>query len=205
MKKSILGILAMTFVLGACDEDAAGPEGDQLSRAEALQLAAQVLATSEGAATGSVTMAGAATAPENAGPPVNFEQTHESTHPCPAGGEIAVQFVLSGTVDEDTNSLQANLDGSHVHNDCAFPQNGLTMTVSGNPSIGFSASIGAVNGEPSQPFTFSLDGGFQWEASDGRSGGCAIDLDAVTDFTAQERTVQGTVCGHTINDSLSWS
>lgn len=204
MKKAILGILSLTFVLGAC-EDAAGPEGDQLSRAEALQLAAQVLASSEGAASGSVTMTGATAAPPTAGPPVEFTQTHESTHPCPSGGELAVEFVLSGTVDEDTNSLQATLDGSHVHSSCAFPQNGLTVTVDGEPAIEFTASIGAVEGVPSQPFTFTLDGALRWESSDGRSGLCPLELDAVTDFAEQQRTVQGTVCGHTINDQLSWS
>lgn len=205
MRKSILAIMSLGLVLGACD-DTAGPEGDQLSRAEALQLAALVLASSEGAATGSMTMTGgAASANEAGGPPVDFTQSHESTHPCPSGGELAIQFVLSGTIDEDTQSLEADLDGSHVHSDCAFPHNGLTMTVDGDPSIGFSMSIGAVNGEPSQPFTFSLDGGFRWEASDGRTGGCSLSLDAVTDFAEQERTVQGNVCGHSINDSLSWS
>ncbi|HEX2166429.1 MAG TPA: hypothetical protein VHG09_04250 [Longimicrobiales bacterium] len=204
MKKSICAIVGLTFVLGAC-EDAAGPEGDQLSRAEALQLAAQVMASSEGAATGSVTMSGSSSAPEGAGPPVNFTQTHESTHPCPAGGELTVQFVLSGTVDEDTNSLQADLDGSHVHSNCAFPQNGLTVSVDGAPAIEFSASIGAVEGVPSQPFTFTLDGALRWEASDGRSGVCPLELDAVTDFSEQRRTVQGSVCGHTVNDELTWS
>ena len=205
MRKSVLAIMSLGIVLGACD-DAAGPEGDQLSRTEALQLAVQVLGTSEGAATGSMTMTGGAmTAGEAAGPPVDFTQTHASTHPCPAGGELAVEFVLNGSYDEDTNSLQADLDGTHVHSDCAFPHQGLTLTVDGNPSIGFSMSIGAVDGAPSQPFTFSLDGGLRWEASDGRSGTCALALEAVTDFAAQQRTIQGTVCGHTIDDSLTWS
>lgn len=204
MRKSVLAIMGLGFVLGACD-DTAGPEGDQLSRAEALQLAVQVLATSEGAATGSLTMTGGATAAGAAGgPPVDFTQTHESTHPCTSGGELAIQFVLTGTYDEDTNALQADLDGSHVHSDCAVPYQGLTLTVNGNPSIGFSMSVGAVDGEPTQPFTFSLDGGLRWDASDGRSGTCALALDAVTDFIAQERTLQGTVCGHTIDDTFSW-
>ncbi|MGH7466300.1 MAG: hypothetical protein ACREK1_14045, partial [Longimicrobiales bacterium] len=60
-------------------------------------------------------------------------------------------------------------------------------------------------GVPSQPFTFTLDGALRWETSDGRSGLCQLELDAVTDFAAQERTVQGAVCGHTITETTTWS
>ena len=203
MRASMVALIGAGLALGACS-DTSGPTGDRLSRAEALQLAAQVLASTEMAASGSLETGGAQ-APATAGPPVNFTQEHESTHPCASGGEVAVQFVLSGSYDEDTNSLQADLDGSHVHNDCAFPQSGLTMVVSGEPSIGFSVSVGATNGVPSQPFTFALDGGFRWELSDGRAGTCLLDLSAVTDFAEQQRTIQGAVCGHTISDTFSWS
>lgn len=204
MKASIVVLLGAGLVLGACS-DTSGPTGDRLTQAEALQLAAQVMASSEGAASGSLEVSAAPSGTAEAGPPVNFTQEHESTHPCQSGGELAVQFVLNGTYDEETSSLQADLTGSHVHNDCSFPQNGLTLTLNGQPSIGFAVSIGAANGMPSQPFTFSLDGAFAWEMSDGRSGTCSLDLSAVTDFAAQQRTVQGSVCGHTINDTFSWS
>lgn len=205
MRKSIVVTMGLGLLFGAC-QDSTGPEGDQLSRAESLQLAAQVLASSEGAATGSMTMAGGSSAGlETAGPPTSFSFTQETTHPCPTSGNIGVALELSGMFDEDTNSLQADLSGSQVHNGCAFPHNGLTLTVNGEPSIAFTASIGAVEGVPSQPFTFTLDGGIRWASSDGRAGVCAMQLDAVTDFSAQQRTLQGSVCGHTIDQTLTWN
>jgi hypothetical protein len=206
MRKSVILSIGLSLAIVAC-EDTSGPTGDQLTRVEALALAAEVLASSEGAASTSASAeAGAAVSPGMAGgPPVNFSQEHESTHPCPAGGQLAIAFELNGTFDEDTNSLQANLQGTHTHSGCGFPHQGVTITVDGAPSIGFSASVGAVNGLPSQPFTFTLSGGFDWSASDGRSNTCQLSLEAVTDFTAQQRTVVGSVCGHTVDDTFNWS
>ena len=202
-KRFVLMVGAMGIGLAGC-QDTAGPTGDRLSRAEALHLMTQVMASSEGAATTSMQM-GASAGAENAGPPVSFTQTHESMHPCPAGGQLAVAFEVNGSYDEDTQSFQADLAGSHTHAECALPQNGRTLTLNGQPSVNFAISIGAVNGVPSQPFTFSLDGALQWASSDGRSGVCPLDVDAVTDFAAQQRTVQGAVCGHTFDQTLSWN
>lgn len=205
MKRSIVFGLGAVLALSACS-DAAGPEGDRLTRAEALVLAAQVLATSEGAMTGSVSAASQEAAGQNtAGAPTSFTHTHQSSHPCPSGGTLDVDLMIDGMFDDETNSIQADLDGSHTHNDCAFPHQNLTLTVNGAPAISFSASIGAVDGVPSQPFTFSLDGGFAWSASDGRAGSCPIELDAVTDFTGKQRTVNGVICGHTISEVTTWS
>ncbi|MGH7466331.1 MAG: hypothetical protein ACREK1_14205, partial [Longimicrobiales bacterium] len=113
MRTSVLLTIGLGLTLAAC-QDPSGPGGDRLSRAEALQLTAQMLATSEGAAS---TSAEASAGPTEgaAGPPTSFTQTHESTHPCPSGGELTVSFVLSGSFDEETNSLQADLSGSHTH------------------------------------------------------------------------------------------
>ena len=205
MRKSMVAGMALALSVAACG-DSTGPTGDRLSRVEALQLATMVMASSEGVAIStSLETPAAASKTMGAGPPTSFTHSHESTHPCPSGGQLAVTLAISGTFDEDTHSLQADLDGSHTHSSCAFPHNNLTLTVTGAPSIGFSASIGAVNGEPSQPFTFSMDGAFRWEASDGRSGTCPLELDAVTDFIAGERTVQGAICGHTLNERTTWT
>jgi hypothetical protein len=196
---------ASVIALTACG-DAAGPNGDRLSRAEAIALSGIVLAQSEGAAAISATVTADGSAGlENAGPPTTFTWTHTSTHPCPSGGELAIQFTVDGTYEEEINALQADLTGSHVHDDCAFPHNGSTFTVDGRPSIAFTASVGAIDGTPSQPFTFTLDGAFGWAANDGRSGLCEMTLSAVTDFLAQSRNVQGSVCGHTIDQTLTWN
>jgi len=205
MRKSMVLGVALALGVTACG-DSTGPTGDRLSRAEALHLTTMVMASSEGVGIStSLESSASVSKTAAAGPPTSFSHTHESTHPCPSGGQLAVTLAISGTFDDDTHSLQAELDGSHTHSSCAFPHNDLTLTVTGAPSIGFSASIGAVNGEPSQPFTFSLDGAFRWEASDGRSGTCPLELDAVTDFIAGERTVQGVVCGHALDERTTWT
>ena len=203
MRTPIAAFLVLALTVSACS-DSTGPEGDRLDRAEALQLAAQVLASSEGAAAASMSTS-VADVPEGAAAPTEFTIEHESTHPCPSAGQVAVDFVLNGSFDEETKALQAELAGSQVHTGCAFPHDGATLTVSGEPSVAFAASVGAVDGVPSQPFTFSLDGVLRWGSSDGRSGLCELSLAAVTDFAAQQRTVQGAICGHTIDQTLSWN
>ena len=203
MRKALVLSLGVGLIAAGCS-DTAGPEGDRLSRAEALHLATLVMLTSEGAATASMTPPAASKTAMAGGPPVDFTHTIESTHPCPSGGSLEVDATISGTWDEDTNSLQADLAGRHTHDSCAVPHNNLTITVDGAPWIDFGISIGGVEGQPSQPFTFSLDGGFSWGASDGRSGVCELTLDAVTDFVEQERTILGSICGHTFSQTTTW-
>lgn len=203
MRKALVLVLGIGFAAAGCSEPT-GFEGDRLSRTEALHLATLVMATSEGAAMASVTPPAGAKTGIAAGVPVDFTHTVTSTHPCPSGGTLLVEAAIAGTYDEDTNSLQADVTGRHTHDSCAVPHNNLTITVDGAPSIEFGISVGAVEGQPSQPFTFSLDGGFSWGASDGRSGVCALTFDAVTDFAEQERTIDGSICGHSFSQTTTW-
>ena len=61
------------------------------------------------------------------------------------------------------------------------------------------------NNQPSEPFTVNIDGGFNWTASDGRSGRCAIEYEQITDFAARKRTVEGDVCGHSVKETFTWN
>jgi hypothetical protein len=202
MRKSVVLAAGVALIAGAC-QDAAGPDDSAMSRAEAMHVAAVVAASSEGAAGTAMTSEG--TTADMYSPPVSFTHTHQSTHPCPSGGAVALDFTVDGMFDGDTHTLQADLAGTQTHAACGVVRNGVTITIDGNPGIGFTASIGAANGQPTQPFTHGIDGSFSWSTSDGRSGTCDIDVSAVTDLLARERTVQGSVCGHTFNQTTTWN
>lgn len=200
MRKSVVLATATALAVGACS-DGTGPNAGAMSRTEALGVAAFVATSTEGAAGTSMSQTG----PDMQNPPVSFTHTHESSHPCPSGGSVAVAFTLSGTVDQETQSLVADLEGSHTHTGCAFPHNGLTITIDANPAVDFAASLATANGQPSEPFTHTVEGSFNWNASDGRSGSCSITYSAVTDFLQRSRTVEGSVCGHTFTQTTTWS
>jgi hypothetical protein len=191
------------LALAACS-DSSGP-ADSLTRAEALAIAAQVVASGE---TVVASVDGSAASPEPAaiaGVPTTFTHTLQSTHSCPSGGDVRFDLLVNGSIDAQAHSFEVDVEGSQTHASCAFPHNSLVITLDGNPDIGFTAHAAAINGQPSDPFTANVSGGVGWSTSDGRNGVCAITIAAVTDFVAKRRTVEGNVCDHTVTQTTTWS
>lgn len=202
MKRSVTVLLGALLVLGACDEDAAGPTGDQMSRAEALFVAAEVLASGE--LTTSEPEAG--TEGYTVGMvPRTITQDLQISHPCPAGGQVQLSWANDLTWDDETGDLSLDVEGTQVHAACAFTREGITITVNGNPNIQLNAHLELDNHQPSGEHTLNIQGGFRWSTSDGREGTCPISVDAVTNFATHTRTIEGNVCGHTVSETLSWS
>lgn len=199
-RKLIFGLAAM-LALAACEDDGTGVEGDAMSELEATALASEIAVSSQLATTEGVTEA-TQTGGEGAGT-ITLNQT--TTHPCPAGGQIAV--ALEATVDYDQGAQSFNLDagGTLTHADCGVTRDGVTFTVDGDPALSFQAHAAADGGEAVGAWTSGAAGAFLWSASDGRTGRCVIDLETITDFTETTRTVQGEVCGHTIDQTIDWT
>jgi hypothetical protein len=196
-------LLLFPVVLAACSDDGLGPNsGDQMTRDEALMIAAAVSGSVETTSTAPTVTASPSRV---AGIPFTFSQDVETSHPCPQGGNVALQWTVSGSADPDAGSFVLDLDGTHKPSGCAYPHNGLTFTLTGDPALSFSAHIAIANHQPSAPFTASISGAFNWTASDGRSGRCVVQYSESTDFIARQRTVDGEVCGHTVKETLSWS
>ena len=201
MKRNVmLGLLA-TLAIAACDDDGTGVEGDAMTQAEATALASAIALSSEDATAeglAEVTQSGG----EGAGT-ITFTQT--TTHPCPLGGEAAVELNATVDYDEQAQSFELDADGSLTHDDCSFEHQGETFTVDGDPGLSIEAHAAAEGGEPVGDWTSSVVGAFLWSADDGRDGRCVIDLSTITDFAATNRTVAGAVCGHTIQQTIDWN
>lgn len=191
------------LMLAAC-KDTSGP-GAKLSREEALVVAAQVLTSAEAVTSSLNASAGAPEQSAAAGVPTTFTHTHQSTHPCPSGGQVRFDLQVEGSFDTEAHAFEVDVEGSQTHDSCAFPHNGLVLTVTGNPDIDVSAHAAATNGQPSEPYTANVNGAVRWSASDGRSGVCSVTIAAVTDFAARRRTVEGNICGHTVTETTTWS
>ena len=202
MTRSTLGMLSAVLVLAACSDDAAGPTGDPLTRAEAALIAGNVTANSDQTAAApqmSVTVGDAA-----ASDPMSFTNDLEINVPCPVSGRLQQRWTASVTFDQATGTFAMEVKGNQKHLACAFSHEGITLTVDGDPDIDIEAHVATANHRPTE-HTLSIEGAFKWSASDGRSGTCPITLEAVTDFAARKRTVDADVCGHTIKETTSWS
>jgi hypothetical protein len=194
----ILG-LAAAAVLAACDDDPTGTEGDPMTRTEALAVAGNVvtvgeLATTEGITEVTETGEGSGT--------IHFTQT--STHPCPQGGNVQVSLDIDVDYDEPAQAFELDATGVLTHAGCAVQGDDGVVTFEGDPGLQIDVYAVAEDGVATAPWTNSIAGAFTWSAEDGREGRCVVDLAASTDFIAQERTVVGEVCGHTIQQTVSW-
>jgi hypothetical protein len=202
MTRRTMAIFSAALVLAACSDDTLEPTGDRLTRAEASIIANNVTANSEQ----TVAMPEAATVSSSvvAADPVDFTQELELNITCPAGGTLQQKWNVIATIDQDVGDFSLDVVGFQKHLACAYQHEGITITVDGDPDIDMKAHIATDNHRPSE-HTLEIDGAFKWTASDGRSGTCPITLDAVTDFGARKRTVNGNVCGHTVTETTTWS
>lgn len=207
MNRTMIGLCAAAVVLGACEKSATDASGDALTRAEALAIASAVATVNEDAATRGIAdgSATASAALSTAGSPRTIRFDHTSTHPCPTAGTIRIRLETVLVWDRDANAAVLDGTGSFTHDACAFPHEGIVLTVDGSPSLTVVSHAATSAGRPSEPWTSDASGSFSWSASDGRSGTCGIDVSTVTDFNARSRTVRGEACGHTIDQTISWN
>lgn len=203
MNRRTLALLGTVLVLGACSDDPAGPTGDRLTRAEAALIAGDVTAKGD-VVTAMPQMSASGVESSTAGIPRTFSQDLNITIECPLGGQVQQVYSVDATMDLDAGNFSLDVTGTQQHMACAVRHNGVTITLDGDPDIDMEAHVGTVNHHP-QAHTLEINGAFKWTASDGRSGTCPINLDAVTNFAARTRTVAGTVCGHSYNETTSWT
>jgi hypothetical protein len=189
-----------TLAVAACS-DSTAPDSGRLSREEAIMIAGAVTSSAQTTTSAQARPAGDAIASE----PHNFEHDLETSHPCPRGGTMNLTYRATGMVDPEAGSFEIDVSGTQRPAACAYDHQAVTFTVTGAPSLTFEAHLGVTNHQPSEPFTVEVNGGFRWTASDGRSGTCTIEYSEVTDFVAKRRTVDGSVCGHTVKETFTWT
>jgi hypothetical protein len=199
--RTLTAMAVATVIATACSDDAAGPSGDRLTRAEAAVIAGDITANSDRAAA----MPQVASMNDGtAGDPGTFTQELEINVACPVSGNIQQKWKVDASFDQEAGSFSLDIAGFQKHIACAFRHEGVTITVDGDPDVDLEAHVASANFRPTE-HTLDVDGAFKWSASDGRSGTCPITLEAVTDFAARKRTVEGNVCGHAIRETTSWS
>lgn len=191
--------------LAACGSDFTS-SGDPLTEAEAGELA-EVLVEQ-----GFVGFAGSGPqqAPGAEAAAVPFTFTINESGSCDGGGTVSISGSASGNIDENNGTGNLSYDYTVTPNGCQVTtESQRVFTITGDPNIKVSGDLELT--ETLFDFTFGYDGKFQWTEGT-RSGACGVDVTATIEMTFSGTTgelisvtasMQGTVCGYTVNRSLT--
>lgn len=208
--------LGMALVAGACSGSGTGPARASLSADESRALAATMDTennTVVGDQTGRLdTSAGLAPlSDQNGSMPgpratvLSSQTTFHTKRDCRLGGTMTVDGDISHSFDTSTNTLTADFQATVTHDGCVRDIRGTDITLTGNPNLQLAAHRERVDGAPSGQQTWSLKGSVSWTKPDGTSGTCDIDIQGTLDPATHTRTIDGSVCGNTIHESLTWN
>lgn len=203
-----LACLAAGFALvfAACGEDTptGTNSGDQLTEAEIQALFNELSGAFSETNVFSVSQGAPAAAPGIAAA-IDISQDLNVTVGCQAGGSVGIDGSVDGSVDEQSGAGDVQVDFRYDITDCAVPTETTTFTVNGDPYIQFTGDFAFSEGQFS--VTATEQGGFRFEADDGRMGSCAIDLTFSASYTqgstepsSLDASVSGTVCGQAGSD-----
>ena len=200
--RSVLSSLSLLALVSACSADVLGSKGS-LSADESAALAMQISSTIQSSA-GSTAAASMTRVPSMPGlslasSPVSLNL--DTTVPCPLGGQTHLTLTVSGSVDQQAQTAALDLSGTNAPQDCGYHVKQATVHVTGTPSLTQTAHVSVDHGAPTGVQSFSSHGSFDWSTSDGRSGSCSLDYTATADYSTSTVTVNGTVCGTTIQYS----
>ena len=212
MQLRALTVLALTAVALAGCEDVLGSDGD-LTADEVDVLTDDIVATAFGV-TGPAATADASTVDaepdgdaELAADPITSRTEFVTIRTCPLGGQLVVEGTREREWDRETRSGTSDLALTKTHEDCAraLRRADVTITLNGAPNVAVEAHHAWENGQRVGLQTLDMEGAIDWETSDGRSGTCPIDVEAVFDPETHTRTVTGTVCDRTFERTTTWN
>lgn len=132
--------------------------------------------------------------------------TFTRTRDCPAGGTVQLVGSLTRTRDNDTTTW--NVSATRTRTSCTHaPNDSVTIALTGTSS--YSANRMKVSGAFYGDQTSSGQGSFHWvktntNTNTTKQGDCDFSVQAVRDPVAHTLHVTGTVCGRTIDRTVSW-
>lgn len=195
-----VALAAMVALAGCGDDDGVTP--GNLTEAEAQELAGAIFQQSFANAL-QLDYQPPAQAP--GGPAlVTYSESVEATGPCPLGGEVTLQGVVDGDIDDETGAGTIEFSVDLVHALCGVQgDQGTQFTLTGNPGLGFDFTM-ETDGEENFGFSGEILGNVDW-STDEEDGSCGIDYD----FSGESAqggfafNTEGTVCGVEFSHSLN--
>ncbi len=223
MRNPILALLAAA-TLAACNGDEGAPLAPGaagLSELEAEAVALELEVSSADAVDGAIAEGELGFTAQSVDfiasmPPMSGSGTDEvtftRTRSCELGGEVVVDGTLVREWVAETRHVTIDVAATKTHVACTFTvgagagaESEITITLDGNPNVAITAHREREMGYFVGLQTMSHAGSVAWTKSDGTSGTCDIDIQAVLDPEAGTRTVTGTACGRTIDRTWTWN
>lgn len=203
--RAVSGLCVLVLGLAACGD--AASSGDPLTAAEAAELAA-VFAEDGFAGFDAAASPGMQAPGSDNAAAVRITQSISGTESCEGSGTVAFSGTVTVDVDDQTGNGTIEFDYTIAPANCrVVTESNNTFTISGDPNIQgagqFNITDTGFNG------SLTYEGGFRWEAADGRAGACAINLESNYNFTTSgttvngSATISGTVCGHSVSRSIT--
>ena len=191
--------LATLAFLAAC-ADGTSP-GSKLSSDEAVALAMAL--NSQASSAGSAQAMSANRLPTSGASfnmvPQPVSASVDVSAPCPRGGTNHLVFNLSAQVDDQAQSMTADMTGTQSPAACGFDAKNVVVNITGTPSLTHTSHLEVTAGQPTGTWTSSLKGSFDYSTSDDRSGSCSVDWTTSANFTTHRITISGKFCGATFN------
>lgn len=160
---ALCALVSAAMLATGCDGSVTGNSGDALTSDEVQRLMHPFLLGFGG---GFGPIGGAA----------EFGQTIDQVFACGDGGGYEKRGGLTGTMNAETGMTMVSVDFRQAYFNCDTFVDGETLRLNGEPGVRARVSITAV--DDIADYEFRITGGLDFETSDGRSGRCAIDLNA---------------------------
>ena len=183
MARKLMSAVALTLVLGACENDMVEPE-DELTEEEAVALLKGV-----GALLADTTLV-----PIHASPDSIVVE-------CPLGGRAKL---VGGFTEEQGDTARLGADFLITPTGCVVAADGMQFTVDPDPSLRYQLVIEIIAATFEFNISGIITGGVAWQLDD-RSGNCAMDLtlEAVPDLSDPNApgltgVYKGSLCSHDV-------
>ena len=181
MARKLMSAVALTLVLGACENDMVELE-DELTEEEAVALLKGV-----GALLADTTL-------------IPIHESEDSVVVgCPLGGQA--KLVGASTEDQQGDTARLGVDLLITPTGCVVSGDAMQFTLDADPALRYQLLIEIIGFFEEFNASGMITGGFNWELED-RSGSCGIDLtlEAVPDIPNETLTgvYKGTLCGREV-------
>lgn len=128
-------------------------------------------------------------------PAVHFStQNISDSFPCDLGGNILVTGSMTNTTNNEGNG-SFSFDIKQKPNNCVIGTTQGNFTVNGSPDISFQAASSVQDWQFVGTYSFTIQGGYNWSGS-GSSGSCSIDMAYIYNWSTQQFSMSGTMCGY---------
>lgn len=126
-------------------------------------------------------------------------QTFTTTSSCPLGGAVSQTITVTDNLN-DNGTGTITYSAVQTPNDCSVETSSGTYEVNGAPNLTWGGSIQFTDGEPSDDFTWTLTGGYDFTGT--KNGVCQVDLTYEFNIQTGSGTMTGTMCGNQFNQTF---